>query len=367
MVYQQDLLRSSNRARRRNIPNQPDVSHCDPVLQQKKKKKPSPSPFTAPFSSFPPLITLILVFSASIALMCAVQSWARYKPRSLNSLQPTPERPFNFDNAMRHIHNVASKPRWVGSDALELSLQYLLTEIAALQQYASRNGLHLELEMFRSSPGSFSVDLANIDLIMSYHNISNVVARLSPAHMSTNMSTKSLMLAAHVDSAPSSPGANDNVVGVAVLLELLRCIVETDVYSLRRPVIFFFNGGEEAVLTGAHSFITQHRWAPTVAAHVNMESIGAGDMYHLFRLGPHNPWLIEAYAKSVSMPSTSVAATDMFNLKVSVLCLPPFIIIGIRRAFCICTHRSTSLLCSYVRLLLFRCFVKISAHTLLQR
>lgn len=178
--------------------------------------------------------------------------------------------------------------------------------------------------MFRSGPGSYSVDLAHIDLIISYHNVSNVVARLSPAHMSTDMSTKSLMLAAHVDSTPSSPGANDNVVGVAVLLEVLRCVVESDLYSLRRPIIFFFNGGEEAILTGAHAFITQHRWASTVAAHINMESIGAGDMYHLFRLGPHNSWLVEAYAKSVSMPSTSVTATDLFNLKVGFSCLRAF-------------------------------------------
>lgn len=220
---------------------------------------------------------------------------------------------------MRHIHTIASKPRWVGSNELERSLQYLLAEIAALQPTASQNGLQLELEMFRSGPGSYSVDLANIDLIISYHNVSNVVARLSPAHMSANENVKSLLLAAHVDSAAGSPGASDNVVGVAALVEVLRCIVESDVYSLRRPVVFFLNGGEEAILTGAHAFVTQHRWASSIAAHINMESIGSGDIYHLFRFGPHNPWLIEAYARSVSVPSTSVTATDLFNLKVSLL------------------------------------------------
>lgn len=62
----------------------------------------------------------------------------------------------------------------------------------------------------------------------------------------------SLLVNAHYDSVPFSPGASDNGVMVAMALECLR-IALIQPYDL--PVIFLFNDGEEAGLLGADAFV----------------------------------------------------------------------------------------------------------------
>lgn len=198
-------------------------------------------------------------------------------------------------------------------------MQYIHTQLEALQPIALQNQLHLDLDIFRSGPDTFSTSITDIEIINSYSNITSVVARLRPASLPFDTNSSALLINAHVDSAIGSPGANDNVCGVGIVTELVRCMASIDDPNrmLRRPVVFLFNGAEEPILLGAHSFITQHPWANPIAAHINLESIGSGRAYHLFRLGPDSPWLANAYADAVSVPLASVSSTDVFDANVS--------------------------------------------------
>jgi len=38
------------------------------------------------------------------------------------------------------------------------------------------------------------------------------------------------------------------------------------------------NGAEEALMMGAHGFITTHKWAPTIDAVLNFDSAGTGQI-----------------------------------------------------------------------------------------
>lgn len=224
---------------------------------------------------------------------------------------------FNVDAAMRHVEKIAAKPRWIGSKALDESLKYIEEEIAQLKDRARHNGMTLEVELFHAS-GSYAPSLATTDLVVSYRDIPAVIARLSPADYTRSGEQRdSLLVAAHVDSAAGSPGGSDNVAAVGISLEALRCLTETppDIDRIFRPVIFLFNGAEEAVLAGAHGFMTSHRWASTIAAHINLESMGPGDAYILFQVGPLNSWLARVYAKAVAAPLASTAGMDVFESK----------------------------------------------------
>lgn len=240
---------------------------------------------------------------------------------------------FSQDAAMRHVRVIAEKPRVIGSRALNDALLYVQAKLELLRPVAESNGMALDVHFFRSGPGSYATAVANIDLVLSYSNLSSVVARLRPLHPDSRegslTNASSLLINAHVDSAIGSPGGSDNVAGVGVALEVARCIASTKrhVNRLQRPIVFLFNGAEEAVLPGAHSFVTQHPWAPPIAAHINLESIGSGDAYHLFRLGPNAPWLAFTYGRATSVPVASVTATDMFEAKVGFIiqnCLETF-------------------------------------------
>lgn len=227
--------------------------------------------------------------------------------------------PFKKDNAMDHIRTIAAKKRFVNTAALNESLFYIMAEMEILREPAKQNGIELDLELFISNASSFSTSVGPLDLINSYDRMMSVIARIRPENVPFDSTEKALLVNAHVDSAIGAPGASDNVVGVGVVMEIVRTIIilaRKDGF-LSRPIIFLFNAGEETVLTAAHSFITQHRWAKTIAVHINTEAFGSGKNYQLFRLGPHSPWLGRAYAKAVSVPSGSVTGTDVLDANVS--------------------------------------------------
>lgn len=312
MTQHGDLKRPANDLRRRKPATKDVALESEPVVKAPKGK---PAVSSGP-SSIGGFFVLIFCIGISLMLMHAGSLLTKHNLQALYKAGPTLEQPFVTENAMEHIRKIAAKPRWVGSLALEESLQYVQSELLVLKPIAERNGLELEVEFFRSGEGSYVIDLAGIELIMAYSNASSIVARLRPAHLPADTKERALLINAHVDSAVGSPGASDNVVGVGVGIEVARCIASSPVYELKRPIVFLFNGAEEAMCVGAHSFIKQHRWASPIAAHINLESLGPGDSYHLFRFGPHNAWLVEAFADSVSLPATSVTSSDLFDFKV---------------------------------------------------
>jgi hypothetical protein len=96
------------------------------------------------------------------------------------------------------------------------------------------------------------------------------------------------------------------------MVEVLRNIV-SDERPLRHAVIFNFNGAEETNWQAAHGFITQHRWAPSIRAVVNLEAAGTGGRELVFQIGPHHAWLSRIYADSVPRPNANGLAQAIFQ------------------------------------------------------
>ncbi|KAJ8306038.1 hypothetical protein KUTeg_016583 [Tegillarca granosa] len=107
-------------------------------------------------------------------------------------------------------------------------------------------------------------------------------------------------------------GAGDNAVSCSVMLEILRALSHSD-HKLRHGIIFLFNGAEENVLQASHGFITQHPWASTIKAFVNLDSAGAGGWEIVFQTGPEHPWLVRAYAEAAHYPFASVLGQELFQ------------------------------------------------------
>ncbi|XP_061401283.1 endoplasmic reticulum metallopeptidase 1 [Musca vetustissima] len=184
------------------------------------------------------------------------------------------------------------------------AIQFLLNEIEKIKSTSRHELYDIEVDVQYSS-GDFEL----WGMATSYHNVSNVIVKLSPK----NTRSKSyLLINSHFDSEVASPAAADAGVMIVVMLEVLRVISSSE-KELKNPIVFLFNGAEESNLLAAHGFITQHKWAPYCKALINLDSTGSGGKEVLFQTGPNHPWLIKYYKKSARHPFATTLAEELFQ------------------------------------------------------
>ncbi|XP_018415801.1 PREDICTED: endoplasmic reticulum metallopeptidase 1 isoform X2 [Nanorana parkeri] len=214
---------------------------------------------------------------------------------------------FNASTARTYLEQISAiDSRTVGSPANEiLAVNYILDRVRDIQK--KRNKVHkITLDVQRPT-GSFSINFLG-GFTSYYDNITNIAVKLEPARGAQH----AVLANCHFDSVANTPGASDDAVSCAVLLEILGSLSTTSA-SLKHAIIFLFNGAEENILQGSHGFITQHPWAKLVRAFINLEAAGVGGKELVFQTGPENPWLVQAYAIAAVHPFASVVAQEIFQ------------------------------------------------------
>jgi len=137
-------------------------------------------------------------------------------------------------------------PNW------EHTVNFIKREVQKIVEQARTDLYDIESEVQYVS-GSFYL----WEAATSYDNVSNVVVKIT---RKDSPSDKYLLVNSHYDSEVKTPAAGDDGIMVVVMLETLRVIALSD-RPLSHPVVFLFNGGEEANMLGSHGFITKHKWA----------------------------------------------------------------------------------------------------------
>ncbi|KAM0002230.1 putative peptidase M28 [Helianthus debilis subsp. tardiflorus] len=225
--------------------------------------------------------------------------------------QQVGKRGFSEEEAMKHVEELTQLgPHPVGSDNLELGLQYVLEAAENIKKTAHWE-VDVEVDLFHVSSG------ANILVgglfkgkTLVYSDLKHVVLRISPKYVS-EATDSAILVSSHIDTVYSAEGAGDCSSCVAVMLELARGISHW-AHGFKNSVIFLFNTGEEEGLNGAHSFITQHPWSSTIRMAIDLEAMGIGGTSAIFQAGPH-PWAIENYALVAKYPSAQILAQDLFT------------------------------------------------------
>ena len=121
----------------------------------------------------------------------------------------------------------------------------------------------------------------------------------------------SIGLVAHYDSTPSTPGAGDDALGVAVTLEAARIL--TDRRDRNYGLIVLLTDGEEEGLMGAAGLIEDRVLREDLLAYLNFEAIGASGPALLFETGPGNDWIAGAWARSAPEPRGSSYALEVYE------------------------------------------------------
>ena len=197
---------------------------------------------------------------------------------------------FSEQNARSHVSMLAGTigSRPVGSDANARARAYVIDQ----------------LKLFGYDVRVQETDARRPELGRTAH-ISNIIGVLPGRR------PEAIGLLSHYDSAPDSPGAADDGVGVAVSLEAARVLAARP----ERPwtTLVVLTDGEESGLMGAAALLTDRVVRSSLHAYINIEAAGSSGPAMLFQAGPANGWLTAPWARSAPHPRGGSFGVEVYK------------------------------------------------------
>ena len=196
---------------------------------------------------------------------------------------PTGDDPgaISVDRAVQHVEAIAQEPHVMGTPEIERVREYLIETLTEM----SLDPETLTIE----TPDYFGTSGGTVKVV-------DVLARI--AGMGDG---DAILLMAHYDTVPTTPGANDNTAAVAALLEVGRVLASEP--APPNDVILLFTDGEEPTPRyGAWGFAEFHPWFDDVVLAVNFEGIGVAGPTMLVEMSGPRGELISRLANAVPDP-----------------------------------------------------------------
>ena len=120
-----------------------------------------------------------------------------------------------------------------------------------------------------------------------------------------------LVISAHYDSVPSGPGASDDGIGVATIIESARALRGE---RFRNAIVFLITDAEEGGLIGAEAFVADPNLMRGVAADINVEARGTVGASTMFETSARNRWLMRIVAHALPRPATTSLFTSIYDM-----------------------------------------------------
>ena len=241
-----------------------------------------------------PGLSSVIAWSAFV-LCIFLAALSIYKQQPPNSV-PASAVPTEFSSgrALRHVEAISRNARPIGSLEHTRVSKYIIDEVASM--------------------GVAPAELQETTVVTDHWGIPyraakirNILARLKGTGQG-----KAVLLASHYDSVSTGPGAGDNAVGVAALLETLRALKAGA--PLKNDVFFLFTDGEEAGMLGAKAFVDEHPWAKDVGIAFNFDARGTCGPSYMFQTSDQNGWLIQEFAQAAPHPIANSIANEIYQL-----------------------------------------------------
>lgn len=208
---------------------------------------------------------------------------------------PSASAEFNVERAVSRLERILGDQRAhpVDSAANDAVRDRLVAELRALRltpEVRARQDC-------RGLPGSRTISCSLT------RNVVAVIGAAKPG--------KALLLSAHYDSTPAGPGAADDGIGVATLLEVADNLLRR---PPAQPVILLFNEGEEFGLNGAGAFIDDDPLAARVGSLINIEARGVEGPAFMFETTEPNGAAMGAFGAATRRPYANSLTADFAKL-----------------------------------------------------
>jgi hypothetical protein len=218
----------------------------------------------------------------------------------------TPAVAFSADRAMADVRQIARAPHPLGSPEHARVRAYLSARMTQL-------GLSPQVQTGALSPAALKrLERWNIDPAAANHQVANLVGVLP----GLDRSLPPILLMAHYDSVPGSPGAADDAAGVAAILESVRAVQARG--PAPRDLVVLFTDAEELNLDGARVFFSEHPLRDRIGAVINLEARGGGGRAVMFETGEGDAETVarfaDAAARAPGGPSSSSLAVFVYEL-----------------------------------------------------
>ncbi|KAF8234432.1 hypothetical protein L208DRAFT_1359694 [Tricholoma matsutake] len=211
--------------------------------------------------------------------------------------KPNPR--FNITQALSDLHHLtAHGPHPYNSHSNDLARNYILNRLIPI---AHAHPNHVYIADDRVSNGSWMNARGTTGV---YFEGTNILVKIDGLE---EKERGGILFSAHYDSVSTAPGATDNGMGVATLLQLIQLFA---VNRGKRTAIFNINNGEEDFLNGAHAFL-QHPWSNITDTFLNLEGAASGGRPLVFRSSSLPP-LRSFLPKHVPHPHANVLSADAF-------------------------------------------------------
>ena len=202
---------------------------------------------------------------------------------------------FHTDRALARLQRVLSdqRPHPVDTTADDAVRDRLIAELNAI-------GLQSRIQEVEDCSGFPKSRVVSCSRVRNV--IATVPARLAGRH---------LLMSAHYDSTPTGPGAGDDGIGVATLLEVGAILKAS---PPPRPVTLLFNEGEEYGLNGAAAFVRRDPEARQVNSLINIDGRGVAGPAFMHETSDPNGVAVTAYARAARRPYANSISTDFAKL-----------------------------------------------------
>ncbi|HEY1879169.1 MAG TPA: M28 family peptidase [Caulobacteraceae bacterium] len=207
-----------------------------------------------------------------------------------------PAAQFSAGRAMRDIAVMGAVPHPVGSAAN-----------AAVRDYLVRRMTEMGLSPRVQSDDGVRASGRRGDRWISGSHVDNVIGVLR----GRNPALPAVAIMAHHDSVPGSPGAADDITGVADALEIARAIRASG--QPLRDVMLVITDGEEVGLLGATAFFADDPAAKHVGFVLNLEARGGGGRAQMFETGPGNATAVDLFLKNAIQPEANSLSVFIYK------------------------------------------------------